>query len=367
MKSTTLDQELISAEKGCYKIWGLSKKTKYQQLSWLPEIDLPALDLNSLNGCVMNTELKSWFSTLKIQPQKKNLEKTSWQSSKFIVVDGMAPEDTKTTKRIKSFKLKLNPTNQQRLILNQWAGGCRYLYNKTISLLQNKNNKTLRGKYYLRDRLVTIKSRTSKNENSFYYNKPWLKQCPKSVRQYSVQEACSNLKACFSNLKNGNISKFNSPYKTKKKEQLHGWTISLEKNNLSKDQDHLYIFKNMLNEMKYFNTKQLHKLITDVKPSMDCKIQKNKYNEYFLIIPIAYIPKAVKKEVINPVAIDPGIRKFLTTYAPNAKESFIFGNRWSTKITEHCIFVDKLVTLYSKRKTKQLKKQILRKRKKIEC
>ena len=123
----------------------------------------------------------------------------------------------------------------------------------------------------------------------------------------------------------------------------------------------------MLNEMKYFNTKQLHKLITDVKPSMDCKIQKNKYNEYFLIIPIAYIPKAVKKEVINPVAIDPGIRKFLTTYAPNAKESFIFGNRWSTKITEHCIFVDKLVTLYSKRKTKQLKKQILRKRKKIEC
>jgi putative transposase len=106
-----------------------------------------------------------------------------------------------------------------------------------------------------------------------------------------------------------------------------------------------------------------------VNPEMDCKIQKSMFGEYFLIIPYKCYPKIIKrKEYVNPVSIDPGVRKYLTTYAPNDQESYILGNRWSTLITEKSIKLDKLYSKISKKKGKEknkIKDQILRIRKKI--
>lgn len=241
--------------------------------------------------------------------------------------------------------------------LNKWAGCVRFLYNKTIALLTNSNNKTLRGKFFLRNRLCTTKSSTGK-ENSFFINKPWLKECPKSVRQGAICDAKSNLKACFTNKKNKNIKKFRAPFRTKKNEALRGWSYSLEKNNISKKADKLFIFKTILGEMKYYGTKQLHKIIPDMRPGMDCKLQKTMFGEYFLVVPYTRIPKAEKKTCVNPVAIDPGVRKYLTTYAPNSKESFMFGNRWATPISSLCIQLDKLYSRQTKEKDKKEKKKI---------
>ena len=356
----TLAQALTLKDPDCYKFWDLSRKELYQQLSWLQKTDLPDLELSSLNGCVNNTELKSWFSTLKIQHPKMNLEKTSWQSSKFIVVDGMDKGDILKHKN-KCLKLKLNPTKTQRLELNRWAGCVRFLYNKTIALLTNPKNKTIRSEYDLRDRLCTLKSRATEKENSFYRNKPWLKTCPKSIKQGAIGDARSNLKSCFTNHKNKNIKKFRSPFRTKKNEQLRGWSYSLEKNNISKKGDQLFIFPTLLKDMKYFGTKQLHKIIPEAKPMMDCKIQKNAFGEYFLIVPYKCIPQKPKKTCEKPVAVDPGIRKFATTYAPNQEESFMLGNRWATKITEVCLQLDKLYSSKAKTKT-AVDKQPRRKR-----
>lgn len=372
----------------CYKFWDASKKEIYQQLSWLQGTDLPDLGSNSSNGYVMNTEQKSWFSILKIQPQNLNLEKTLWQSSKFTVVDGMEGGDTKLKKKTKAMKLRLKPSKEQKIMLNKWAGCARFLYNKTIGLLTNKKNKNLRGKYFLRDRLCTIMNGSTGKENSFYYNKPWLKNCPKSIRQGAICDAKSNLQACFTNLKNQNINKFKSPFRSKKNEQLRGWSFGLEKNNVSKKGDKLFIFPTFLKEMKYYSTKQLHKIIQTqeediiktskskkkdkvvcTKPGMDCKIQKSAYGEYFLIVPYVCVPKKEQNKCENPVAIDPGVRKFLTTYAPNSRESFMLGNRWATNVTQECLKLDKLCSMHAKEKNvnqrEKLKASIKRKRKRI--
>ena len=173
--SLTSPLDLTSKDQACYRFWDSSKKEKYQRLSWLPETDWLASDLNSLNGCVQNSELSSWFSTTKIQPQNPNCPKTLWQSSKFIVVDGTEKEDIPKEK-IKARKLKLRPTSQQKQILQQWAGCNRFLYNKTIGLLTNKKNKTLRDVFRIRDRLVTITGKHIHTKNSFYNNKEWLKE-----------------------------------------------------------------------------------------------------------------------------------------------------------------------------------------------
>lgn len=367
-KCQTSDQGLTLKDPDCYKFWDASRKEEYQRLSWLPETDLPDLDSNLSNGCAQSSGPKSWFSTLKTQPQNQNSEKTSWQSSKFIVVDGMAVEDI--VEKIKVRKLKLRPNKQQKEALNQWAGSVRFLYNKTIALLTNPKNKTIRGKYQLRNRLATVRSQTTKRKNSFYNSRWWLKNCPNSVRQGAVYEAKANLEACYTNKSNGNIKKFQSPYRTKKKEIQHGWSFSIEKQNICKVGNCLQILPKKLKDMRYYGTKQLHKLMPKVHPDMDCKIQKNAFGEYFLILPYTCKQKKqINKGFTNPVAVDPGVRKFLTTYAPNSKESYMMGNRWSSTLVSHLVQVDSLYSQLSKEKDtgkkKTLKAELKRRRKRI--
>jgi len=109
--------------------------------------------------------------------------------------------------------------------------------------------------------------------------------------------------------------------------------------------------------MRYFGTKQLHKLMPKEHPEMDCKIQKTKFGEYFLILPVEKTLKPEKKECLNPVAIDPGVRKYLTTYAPNSQESFMMGNRWSTRVTSLLIQLDKMYSERAKKETEESKKK----------
>lgn len=236
-------------------------------------------------------------------------------------------------------------------MLSQWAGCYRFLYNKTVSLLTNPNNKTNKSYNTLRYRLTTVKSQKTKKLNTFFFNKPWLESCPTSIRKYAIKEATSNLKSCYTNLKNKNIQKFTSPYKTKKNEHLKGYSLPLEKNNVKKDKDRLLIFSE---EFRYYGTKQLHKLIPNMRPDMDCRIQKSAYDEYFLIVYYTCKQrKSVSKEYTNPVSIDPGIRKFMTTYSLN--ESYLIGNRWSTKIMELLLQLDKEKDI---RKQRRLRKRI---------
>jgi putative transposase len=277
----------------------------------------------------------------------------------------MDKDVTHPIQKIKALKLRLNPNSHQKQMLNQWAGCYRYLYNKTIALLVNPKNSTLRDKLRLRNRLVTVKSRETKKHNSFYNNKPWLTLCPKAVRQGAVFQACANIKACFSNLRARNIKHFKKPYKTKKRQATHGWSMEVEKQNIHRKGNHLYIFETILGEMRYRGVKQLLKLFDNkMVPAMDCKIQKSAFGEYFLIVPVIKKCKPSPHVFSNPVAIDPGIRKYLTTYAPNSQEAFMMGHRWSTRIMNT---LETLDYLYSKKaKGQSVDNQlIIRLRKKV--
>lgn len=211
---------------------------------------------------------------------------------------------------------------------------------------------------------------TGSTQNNFYNNKEWLKACPKSVKQYAIKDARANITACHTNRKNGNIKTFRTPFKTKKQEMLKGWSIGLEKNNISKESDKLFIFKTLLGEMRYCGTKQLHKIIAGAKPSHDCKLQKTAYGEYYLIVP--YICKQKKPqptEIENPGAGDPGGRKFLTTYSPIERESFILGNRASSRIMEELLALDKLISNLSAegdhKKRQKIRRMIKVKRRRV--
>ena len=218
-------------------------------------------------------------------------------------------------------------------------------------MLTNKDNKSMRKYNVLRYRLTTVKSQTTKKKNSFFNDKPWLEKCPTAIRKYAIKDATSNLKACFTNLKNQNIKNFNKPYKSKKEELKKGFSFPLEKTSIKKQHDKLLIYGQ---EYRYFGTKQLHKLIPALLPEMDCRIQKSAYDEYFLIIPREVKQRnSIKKEFTNPVSLDPGNRKFQVAYSLN--EGYLIGNRWSNPIMSCLLTLDKEK---DKKKRKKLLKRV---------
>jgi transposase len=182
--------------------------------------------------------------------------------------------------------------------------------------------------------------------NSFFNNKPWLLDCPKDARQGAVHTALANIKACFSNLKAGNIDRFKAPVKRKKAEMQNGWSIEIEKRSVYKDGDKLMIWEKYLKGgMRYFGTKQLHKLIPDRHPLHDAKVQKSRFGEYFLVLSIDVHRRERAAEQRGGLVVgDPGVRKTLTTYSPDFRESFELGKGQASHLTPILLALDRTLS-----------------------
>jgi putative transposase len=362
-KSATSDQASISNGKDCYAFWTPSNKEAYQQLSWLPETGCVVSDTNSLNGCALNTERQSWFSITTIKPQSQNLGKISWPSFKFIVVDGTAGGGTDQGQEIvKALKLRLKPDAHQKILLKQWSGASRYTYNKVVETFNNVKDSSKVNAFKLRNRFVTFQTRHG-TTNNFFSNKPWLLDCPKAIRKGAVDDAVAARKAALSNLKNGNIRHFTMRYRSKKTKTS---SLTLEKTNITRNDNALSIFPKSLGDMKYCSTKQLHKLIASKHPLMDCKLQRDKFGDYYLVVPTKV--KVCKPKRSGVVAIDPGVRKYLTMYSPDNQEAHFVAARFIDTIKPLLLHADNLCSRIAKSngKTKhKLQQQLIRLRKRI--
>lgn len=275
---------------------------------------------------------------------------------------------------LRTLKLKLDPTSKQKQLLARFAGCSRFTYNKAVAI-RMADGSTQKSTFRIRDRIVTSLPRgAEREENSFLKNRRWLLDCPKSIRQNAVKAAVSNIKACFSNLRAGNIKRFDSPFRTKKDEVERGWALEMDQLNVSKDADKLYIFKDILGEMRYFGRKQLHKLMPETNPSHDPKLQKSRFGEYFLVLSVARQPVRDRKPA-HPgrgaaASIDPGVRKTMVTYSPENQESFMLGRGQATTLVQLLLGHDKLQASLSAagltvKQRKSLKAQMRRIRKRV--
>jgi len=393
-KSTTSAPESTSRGLDFYEYWDSSRVEEYRNLLWLPRTASQDLVSSSLNGFAGNSNVRSSFSIIKTEPLRRNSERTSWPSYKYIVVDGMEGGATKIAKKppLRALKLKLNPSAQQKSQLERMAGCSRFTFNKAVAMRMDDGS-TQRDLFRIRDRIVTLKPRgEGRVSNSFFNNKKWLLDCPKSIRMNAVKDAVSNVKACFSNLREGNIDKFKSPFRSKKMELLNGWSLRMDQKNVMRKNDGLFVFKDILGEMRYHNKKQLDKLLNTTHPEHDPMIQKNKYGEYFLIL-IKSVERREKKAVrakitVDPLtehvtlkltsghherfascSIDPGVRKTLTTYSPENMESLMIGKGQSSQLMKMLIAYEKqqseLTKSTSWNTTRRLKESMKRIRKRM--
>jgi putative transposase len=315
----------------------------------------------------------------------------------------MEKEDTKIN-NIRAYKIKLQLNKTQRDILEQWNGCSRYTYNKVIACYKNEKN-TFKNEFKLRNRFVfkttnskrkelSVKEKIKKEEkkkqpkkkkkktkkkqrrrtkklssiNNFFNNKEWLEKCPCDIRKNAIKEAINAYKVAFTNLKRGNIKHFNINFKSKKKEIKNGWSMKFCKEHVKKlNNCKLSIYPSLLSTIKVCNKRQLNKFLQDEIPEKDCELIKNKFGDYFLILKKEIVIKPTVSEQ-KVVSIDPGIRKYITTYSPDQKESLLIGANYEPKVYSLLKELDLLYSLethYTGKYLKQIKNKILQKRKKI--
>jgi len=188
-----------------------------------------------------------------------------------------------TVTRVKKIIVIFN--KEQTDIIQNWIKECKKIYNFCVDKLATNNT-------YFNKGFASIKAEIL---NSIYGNN--TKSTPYDVLSDEIRVFCSNLKSCFTNLKNKNIKKF----KINKKLKINNnYSLLIPSKSIQQNG----IFRTILGKIENFN-------ITD-KITHDCRLFYNAYeNNYTLMIPtdIKCTYNYDKKEAI--CAIDPGEKKFI--------------------------------------------------------
>jgi len=302
--------ELVSKDKDLHPFYNKYTMEISKQL-WLPtKTDCVDLDLNSSNGCLNKQIQNSWFS---IQLQKpmmnhtcpENLQMTCLQSPITLLqktMDYDLQEINENVKNLKpqaerSIKMKVYPSLDQKETLKQWFGASRYIYNKILHYFKT-TSKPCFTKKFLRSQFI--------NNDAYRSHDSWMLDVPYDVRDEALSDVLHNYKTNFAKYKKSQKS-FNISYRCKKKYN--------SMNILSKHWSHKTgLYAKTYNNWKYEGKQD----VPDIKYTS--RLILTPLKEYYLCIPkpiqLRCESQRSQKSVI---ALDPGVRTFLTGYDINNK------------------------------------------------
>ncbi len=339
--SQILDQESTSTEKDLKPYWNSRIKELSQRLLLPIETDSVDSPLNSLNGFFKSMEHKSWFSIKQWTPQKnQNLPAICLQSSTSLIAELMEEENTKRQKKKETKKKKKEETkpkvNQVRVIrlknikpedkttLRKWFGCYRKTYNMALSAIKDNFKNIKLNKYWLRNRFV--------NEINIPKELRYLLDCPKHVREGAINEVVTAYQTNFTKRSRDPSFTFDIKFKSKKQKDS---TILLPCNGIREVLDgEIKMFPRFLeNRLKYYVKRN-----PDIKIDRDCRLRLSPLGEFYLHIPMSVsAPENQRSEII---ALDPGVRTFLTGYSLSG--CYKFGDRDIGRIYRLCVHLDKL-------------------------
>jgi transposase len=372
-----LHLELISKEKDYRPFWTPVYKNLSEKLLSPTRIDLVDSDLTS-SSCLSRKvveKLQYSMRTEGINLQNKNYQKIYYQLSTSSVANKWEKEVTLQEEILKGLRIVLNPTLEQRKILEEWMDTSNYVYNKTIEQIKNGSRANFQN---LRDLLVT--NNTKKNNKEYklmteeikilHSNKSnlqkgkdrssddtvrnkldqeinklkvlisgkndelrkvakqlqyeknknveeWELNTPKDIRAGAVNDVCKAIKTGMTNLKNGNIKYFNLNFR--KKEEFNK-SVVIPMKNIKNTNGTIIIAPEYMKESFKMN-KRTYKKYKNIEITCDCRIVKQK-NQYSLIIPMTCKIEE-KHGPVNYCGIDPGSRTFMTTFGNNGSTEYI--------------------------------------------
>lgn len=282
---------------------------------------------NPVNNKFKDVNTHSWFDI------KISNEKQLFKNNKFkIKSDELQNDGFYTT------KIKLYPTEKQKLILFKWLDYYIKMYNETIKYFKkcnfNKNKPSLN---------IGILKKELKNSKENIIKLSIKSNCKVNshMLDYAINDASNNFKSHFTNLKRKNIKHFRLRYiKLNKKKKI----FKLEKSSFTNVGFCVSIFDKMKCCLDNFNYVKNIETVATI-----CY-----YNNLF------YLLLRKKKNQTNNkkrkiISIDLGIRTYITGYTST---KIIKIGTQSNKIKEKLEVIDKL----SQKKPKSIWRKIINKK-----
>lgn len=230
-----------------------------------------------------------------------------------------------TEEELQVRKIKVHPSAAQRATLKQWCGAARYVYNQVVHHLQakqgNPNLKELRDLYAC---------------NAACSDKPWLLEVPYDVRDGALLDAVTAYKTGKQRMKEDPCFKFRLSFRTKKAQS-----------------ESIYICKRAFRNGTIYPQKKLGALhYRETLPEIehDCRLQRTWLGEYFMCVPVAAPRPAAGGENQAPpkpvriVALDPGVRTFLSAYDLTGGGLHEIAPGDIGRIVRLCMHLDKLAS-----------------------
>jgi putative transposase len=190
-------------------------------------------------------------------------------------------------KQLKAFKFRLEPNNQQKVLINKTLGCCRFIYNQMLSEKQLKHKNSDKSKL--------------KTEKDYKIDFEWLKE----VDSIALQQSRLDLKTAYDNffrkLKAGQPT--NLKFKSKHNPKNSYRTINV--NNSIRVEDN----KIKLPKLGFVKFKKSRKVLGNIK---SVTISKNVLGKYYIsVLCETEIQKLPVSD--NNIGIDLGLKEFCIT------------------------------------------------------
>jgi putative transposase len=237
-------------------------------------------------------------------------------------------------------KIRIYPNKDQKQLLSKWFGTTRWTYNKCLEGIEKE--KIAKKKKELRAYCI--------NKSAMTETEQWVLETPYDIRNEAMADLLKAYKTCYSKKE-----KFTMKYKSKK--ALSDSLVIHSKHYKHNKGPYASLLKNL---------KSAEKLPDRIY--YDARLQKKRLlGEYYLIIPeaAALIPdnQGNVNETLSPtsvIALDPGVRTFMTGYCPDG-----IVIEWARndikKIDRLCFHIDALQSKISQKKWKYKQRRSMRK------
>ncbi|NET66091.1 MAG: transposase [Moorea sp. SIO1G6] len=228
-----------------------------------------------------------------------------------------ASTDSESTGQ-KSKKIRIFLSAEQRSLIRKWFGVSRYVFNKTVKILQNGE----------------VKANWKAIKTGILNDLPeWCKEVPYQIKSIAIKDACTAVRE--------------AKKKYKKTGQINRVRFRSRKNPVQS----CYIPKSAVSAKGIYHTKLGGLTFSEILPENrgDCRLTSNN-GDYYLTIPHQTIQRKAESQGIV-VAIDPGVRTFLTFFSENSIGKIGHGD--FSRIQRLCTHLDNLLSKISKAKRNQ--------------
>jgi putative transposase len=252
---------------------------------------------------------------------------------------------------MRSKKIKLYPTIEQKIILKHWFGSRRWVYNQCLNYINQKNGK-IPIMQELRSHFLNGKSLQEFSNGT-----------PYDIRDGGMRDLLKNYKSNIAKVKSKAITHFKLTFQRSKFSQSiavpHKFYGTTGKYSILKNMNKSEPEEKVLRQINH-----------------DFRILKDNNGDYWICLPVKKTSRSERqvREFSNDrldgtISLDPGVRTFLVGYDGQNTNVLHFGTDASKKIEYVCMRLDLLISRSSKepqRKRVSLRKAIKRLRKRIE-